>query len=110
MLGRIDEVVIDCADPGLLAGFWAGVLGGTPQERDPNWWYLDAPGWTRLAFQRVPEVKTVKNRLHLDVDVADIATATAMAEAEELAGWAPFREIGPVHFRCCSTLRATNGV
>ena len=80
-IGRIDEVVVDCADPGRLARFWAGVLGGAPRERDPDWHTLDPPGWTRLAFQRVPEPKTVKNRLHLDVEVEDIAAATEAAEA-----------------------------
>jgi hypothetical protein len=81
MIGRIDEVVMDCANPGPLATFWAQVLGGEARERDPNWWYLDPPGWSRLAFQRVPEGKTTKNRLHLDVEVTDIAVATAQAEA-----------------------------
>src|SRR4051812_41265285 len=33
MIGRIDEVVVDCADPMSLAGFWAGVLGGEPVRR-----------------------------------------------------------------------------
>jgi hypothetical protein len=81
MIGKIDEVVVDCSNPGSLAAFWAGVLGGEPQRRSPDWAYLDAPGWTRLAFQRVPESKTVKNRLHLDVEVVDIPAATAAAEA-----------------------------
>jgi hypothetical protein len=81
MIGSIDEVVVDCANPGPLAAFWSGVLGGEARERDPNWWYLDPPGWTRLAFQRVPEAKTAKNRLHLDVEVTDIAAATAAAES-----------------------------
>lgn len=81
MIGTIDEVVVDCADPGPLAAFWAAVLGGEPVERDPAWWYVRPPGWTQLAFQRVPEPKTVKNRLHLDVLVDDIAAATAQAEA-----------------------------
>ena len=91
MIGRIDEVVIDCAAPPVLARFWAGVLGGEPQRRDDDWWYLDPPGWTRLALQRVPEPKTVKNRLHLDVLVEDIAAATRQAEA---LGATP---VGPVH-------------
>jgi len=81
MIGRIDEVVFDCADPGALAHFWADVLGGTPQRRDDDWHYVDPPGWTRIAFQRVPEGKVVKNRLHLDVEVEDIAAATEQAEA-----------------------------
>jgi hypothetical protein len=81
MIGKIDEVVVDCSDPSSLAAFWAGVLGGEPQRRSSDWAYLDAPGWTRLAFQRVPERKTVKNRLHLDVEVVEIPAATAAAEA-----------------------------
>ena len=70
MIGRIDEVVLDCTDPGPLAQFWAGVLGGTPQRRTDDWHYLDPPGWTRVAFQRVPEGKVVKNRVHLDISAA----------------------------------------
>jgi catechol 2,3-dioxygenase-like lactoylglutathione lyase family enzyme len=81
MIGRIDEVVLDCADPPTLARFWADVLGGEPTGRDDDWWYIDPPGWTRVAFQRVPEGKTVKNRVHLDIEVADIPAATAQAEA-----------------------------
>ena len=81
MIGRIDEVVFDCADPAVLVRFWADVLGGTPVGRNDGWHYVDPPGWTRVAFQRVPEGKVVKNRVHLDVEVDDIPTATAQAEA-----------------------------
>ncbi|MET0788420.1 MAG: VOC family protein [Cellulomonas sp.] len=91
MIGRIDEVVFDCANPPALARFWADVLGGTPQGRDDDWHYLDPPGWTRVAFQRVPEGKVVKNRVHLDVEVADIAEATAQAVALGA------RTVGEVH-------------
>lgn len=81
MIGRIDEVVFDCAEPALLAQFWAGVLGGDPTVRDDSWHYVDVPGFTRLAFQRVPESKSGKNRLHLDVDVPDISAAVTQALA-----------------------------
>jgi predicted enzyme related to lactoylglutathione lyase len=81
MIGRIDEVVFDCADPATLVQFWADVLGGTPVGRNDDWHYVDPPGRTRVAFQRVPEGKVVKNRVHLDVEVDDIAEATAQAEA-----------------------------
>jgi hypothetical protein len=80
VIGHIDEVVVDCAEPLVLAGFWAQVLGGEPRHRDDTWSYVDPPGWTRLAFQLVPEVKRGKNRLHLDVLVDDLAAATAAAE------------------------------
>ena len=80
MIGRIDEVVIDCADPEALAIFWAQVLGGEPIKRDEAWWYILPPRWTQLSFQKVPEVKAVKNRLHLDVLVEDLAAATLQAQ------------------------------
>ena len=81
MIGRVDEVVIDCTDPGRLARFWAEVLGGEPRARDADWHTLRSPGSPDLAFQRVPEVKTLKNRLHIDVLVEDIGETTARAEA-----------------------------
>jgi Glyoxalase-like domain len=87
------QVVIDCADPGQLAEFWAAVLGYKVQDPPPGFesWqaFLSAQGvpeseWNsasavvdpsgkgpRFYFQRVPEPKTVKNRVHVDVDVAD---------------------------------------
>lgn len=91
MIGSIDEVVIDCADPGMLAAFWSRVLGGEPVERDDAWWYVLPPGWTQLSFQKVPEPKSVKNRVHLDVRVDDIEAATAQAEALGA------RRVGAVH-------------
>ena len=81
MIGSIDEVVIDCNEPAVLAVFWAAVLGGEPTRRDDAWWFVVPPRWTQLSFQQVPEVKSVKNRLHLDVLVTDIEAATAQAEA-----------------------------
>jgi predicted enzyme related to lactoylglutathione lyase len=83
MTARLDEVVFDCADQVRLVRFWAAVLGGEPVDRDHDWSYVDPPGGRlRLAFQRVPEGKTVKNRLHLDVQVDDIdAERTRLAAA-----------------------------
>ena len=78
-MGRLDEIVVDCADPARLARFWAALLGGCPVDRAPDWSYVDPPGsQPRLAFQRVPESKqSPKNRLHLDIDVPDIAAVRA---------------------------------
>ncbi|GAA1000671.1 VOC family protein [Subtercola frigoramans] len=80
MIGSIDEVVMDCSNPEALATFWAAILGGEPRGRDESWWYVVPPGWSQLSFQKVPEPKSVKNRLHLDVRVDDIAAATTLAE------------------------------
>ena len=72
----ISTVTVDCSDAGALAQFWAEALGwdiapgasadfaavGGPRRP------ADAPS---LLFARVPEPKRVKNRVHLDLDVAD---------------------------------------
>jgi hypothetical protein len=81
MIGSVDEVVVDCQNPAALAQFWSLILGGTPVHRTSDWAYINPPGWTRLAFQRVPEIKQVKNRLHIDVLVEDVARAADAAAA-----------------------------
>jgi catechol 2,3-dioxygenase-like lactoylglutathione lyase family enzyme len=71
------QVTFDCADPERMARFWCEVLGYVPDEDSAS----DPTGvgpW--LYFQRVPEGKVVKNRVHLDVRVA-----TGLAGAERLA-------------------------
>lgn len=68
------EVGIDCRDPGALAAFWTAALGYevTRGDGDP---YLDlVPPRDDLPvvyLQRVPEAKTAKNRVHLDLYVTD---------------------------------------
>ncbi|WP_461120168.1 VOC family protein [Saccharothrix stipae] len=78
---RLDQIVVDCLEPARLVRFWAGLLGGMVVEREHGWAHVEPPGWPRISFQPVAEVKAVKNRLHLDIDVADIAAATARATA-----------------------------
>ncbi|MEN8654240.1 VOC family protein [Streptomyces sp. 21So2-11] len=79
MRARVDEVVFDCAAPAALVRFWAALLGGDPVDRGADWSSIDPPGFTRIAFQRVPEGKAVKNRLHLDLEAGDIDAAGAEA-------------------------------
>ena len=86
----MDEIVIDCHQPRELARFWSAVLGGEVGERDADWCYIFPPGWSQLSFQRVPEAKTIKNRLHIDVAVHDLASA--MKQAERIGA----RKIGEV--------------
>ncbi|MEA2826703.1 MAG: hypothetical protein QOG43_1142 [Actinomycetota bacterium] len=75
-VGHLDEVVVDCLDPTALATFWGEVLGSEVVVRRPDWVYVHDPSsGVRIAFQQVPEPKQGKNRLHLDVEVADIAAA-----------------------------------
>lgn len=69
-------MVIDCRDCDLLASFWSEVLGGTPQRESEEWVVVRTPdGSTPVSFQRVPEDKHGKNRVHLDVAVPDLEAA-----------------------------------
>ncbi len=67
------QVTFDCAEPVRVARFWAETLGYQAEyddEHDKWAAALDPAGaGPRLFFQRVPEGKVVKNRLHLDVRV-----------------------------------------
>ena len=81
MIGHIGEVAVDCHDPVALAEFLQKVLGGYLVRQSHDWVALEPPSGVTVSFQLVPEAKVVKNRVHLDVDVADLATATAAAEA-----------------------------
>lgn len=72
---RLQGVVIDANDLGLLARFWSGLLGLEVTRREPDWISL-GPG---LALRSVPEAKTVKNRVHIDVVADDFTEATARA-------------------------------
>ncbi|NUT52433.1 MAG: VOC family protein [Saccharothrix sp.] len=76
---RLDQIVVDCLEPAQLVRFWAALLGGTAVEREHGWAHVVPPGFPRISFQPVPEPKAVKNRLHLDIAVADIGAATERA-------------------------------
>ena len=79
MKPRIQEIVVDCADPESLAEFWGTLLEASWVVRDPAWATVGADP-VLLAFQRVPEPKSSpKNRLHLDVAVSDAASAISRA-------------------------------
>ncbi|GAA2255640.1 VOC family protein [Streptomyces amakusaensis] len=92
MATRISEIVFDCGEPARLVRFWAALLGGEPVDRGPDWSFVDPPEGPRLAFQRVPEGKTVKNRVHLDLD----AEAGDVERAAETAVGLGASRVGPV--------------
>ncbi|KWX67867.1 VOC family protein [Mycobacterium sp. NAZ190054] len=106
MTARDIQVTFDCGDPAALAGFWAEVLGYVVQPPPPGFdsWeaalttmnvpadrhndasaVIDPDGrGPRLFFQRVPEGKDAKNRVHLDVRAADgLAGDERMAALEQ---------------------------
>jgi Glyoxalase-like domain len=79
----IAALVVDCAEPAALAGWWRRLLGGSVEvddDGDATLHTLHAPGLA-IDFLRVPEAKTVKNRLHLDLRSTDLAEATEQAVA-----------------------------
>jgi hypothetical protein len=82
-VGALRTIVIDCNEPAPLARFWSELLGVGIHHTADDWISLrpGASGHPRVAFQRVSETKATKNRLHLDVWVDDIPTATLAAEA-----------------------------
>lgn len=91
-MAREIQCTFDCADPAAVAAFWAEALGYKVQDPPPGFasWdealaamgvpperrndasaVIDPDGkGPRLFFQRVPEGKQVKNRVHLDVRAA----------------------------------------
>ena len=77
-------LVFDCRSPHRLAEFWQQVLGGEtdPANTSDEWVALKGvPALGYVCFQRVPESKGVKNRVHIDIKVDDIASAVQHAEA-----------------------------
>jgi hypothetical protein len=81
LTSKFTELVVDCADPRRLAEFWAAVLDYTiSADSNDTEVEITAGPDTRptILFARVPEPKTVKNRLHIDVN----ATGGADQQAE----------------------------
>ena len=78
----IAALAVDCHDPPGLARWWSRLLGGEVEVDDDGDGdaTLRAPGLI-IDFLRVPEAKTVKNRLHLDLRSSDLAEATTQALA-----------------------------
>lgn len=68
-------VAIDCADPPRLAEFWSALVGGEIEIDGDGDARLRPPGGPVLDFLRVPEDKSGKNRLHLDLFTTDFAAA-----------------------------------
>ncbi|HEX4791990.1 MAG TPA: VOC family protein [Actinospica sp.] len=70
MADYIKSVTFDAADALVLARFWAAALGSDVDEDSTSEQaFVEAPGWggPNIWFNRVPEPKTAKNRLHFDL-------------------------------------------
>ncbi len=83
MLQRLD-VALDCTDVDTQADFWAAALGYDRFGSGAQYRSLVAPPGApgpKVILQQVPEPRTVKNRMHLDLIVDDVATEVARLEA-----------------------------
>ena len=70
MAVRIENVTIDCHDERALAAFWTAALGYEVAVDQPgDWMVLRDPAGVApsIGLQVVPELKVVKNRVHLDL-------------------------------------------
>jgi hypothetical protein len=113
------QITVDARDPRRLAAFWAVALGYVLQPPRPGYLVRSGDGareeqytaivdpagiGPRILFQRVPEPKTLKNRVHLDVNAGHggpdrraavrshmsqlvAAGATVVREMQEESGW-----------------------
>jgi hypothetical protein len=81
------EIVIDCNDARLVAEFWGKVLGWDVHEHGEEFWMSESgepfPGLC-LVFGQVPEPKTVKNRIHIDVSPVGCDRDEEVARLEAL--------------------------
>jgi predicted enzyme related to lactoylglutathione lyase len=75
----LGNVTFDCADPQRLAEFWSKATGYQIEQQNERMVTL-SPGQGRrpnLLFMKVPEPRTVKNRVHVDIGVSDIEAEAA---------------------------------
>jgi hypothetical protein len=72
---RLYELVVDAAEPAAIAAWWADVLGARIEHDDEGFpGLVGIPGapFEGIVFAPVPEPKTVKNRIHVDVTTDDL--------------------------------------
>jgi len=85
---RLNNVTFDCDDPEAVARFWSAALD-RPLDPDPTPFFVsigeagadDGAAGPSFFFSKVPEAKTVKNRVHVD-----LASDDREAEVDRLVG------------------------
>jgi predicted enzyme related to lactoylglutathione lyase len=102
---KIGYLAIDSVDPNALVPFWSGLLGVEVDTTIGEGEFIilsPTDDGLTVGFQRVPETKSGKNRVHLDLIVDDLDAATA--EVEQLGGrWlepGTTRELEGFQWRC----------
>lgn len=83
---RVASIMLDCNDVDAMTMFWGAILNIDVTYRTTNYAWMEqvSHDGPMLAFQRVTEKKTSKNRLHLDLSTAD--PESLIARVEELGG------------------------
>jgi Glyoxalase-like domain len=78
-IARFKDLCVDAGDPERLGAFWAPVLGRTWQARENGEGLLTGPTPQHtIWFNKVPEAKTVKHRVHLDIYTRNVADLEAL--------------------------------
>jgi predicted enzyme related to lactoylglutathione lyase len=84
-VGTLYAVTMDVNDLETCAKFWSQVLGVGILYQNDQYLRLGQKGERpTLLLQKVPEPHTVKNRVHIDLDVTDLDTA--VSRVQELGG------------------------
>jgi hypothetical protein len=76
---KLFNVTFDCSDAAALAGFWSQVLD-TPVDEGANELFAVISGEPNLLFLQVPEARSTKNRVHVDLDAPSLAEARTRLE------------------------------
>ena len=81
MSSRVAVIAIDAIEPRAVANFWCDVLGWQITDEDETGVSIAPPdgSWPTIDVLRVPERKSVKNRLHLDLRADGPSTADELA-------------------------------
>jgi hypothetical protein len=86
MVSRIAVIAIDAIQPRIVADFWRAVLGWREVEVDEDGISIAPPDgtWPTIDVLAVPEGKSVKNRLHLDLRADECSTEEELQRLLEL--------------------------
>ena len=78
----LSTIIVDCDDLEAGVNFWKGALGAEVEYRDDTYVFLDAmPGGLAFGLQKVPEPKTAKSRVHLDIMADDVEAEVRRLES-----------------------------
>ena len=95
-IAKLGATVIDVNDLELEKAFWQAALGVEAASEPAGYVFFKAQeGRSGLTLQMVPETKTIKNRVHLDIEVPDLDKGIAqlaslgaqVVQTKPAAGW-----------------------